>query len=331
MSIRVKLDPGTLGRQKLEWTLIDPAQTPTIEDLTAQITARRGLGPNIEILLDGCLLPGYESVAILQSGDVITVIRKEDSLADEECQDTRNSSDIMAPLTPQEKCPNEIWDKIFSYLKDADTKSLLTIRATCSDFEYWVDEKTGLWDRVSLFSAVKENNIEKCRKIVENAQDKNPADNSGWTPLHEAAMNGRLEICRCILENVQDKNPANNDGHTPLHRAAIYGHLEMCRLILDNVQDKNPARNDGNTPLHFAASFGHTEICRLILENVEDKNPADNRGQTPLHLAARYGHLLVCRLILENVQDKNPVNNYGRTPLNMARSRDIRNLIQDHL
>merc|ERR1712029_941249 len=204
----------------------------------------------------------------------------------------------MAPLTPQEKCPNEIWDKIFSYLKDADTRSLLTIRATCSDFEYWVDEKTGLWDRVSLFSAVKENNIEKCRKIVENAQDKNPADNSGWTPLHEAA---------------------------------IYGHLEMCRLILDNVQDKNPARNDGNTPLHFAASFGHTEICRLILENVEDKNPADNRGQTPLHLAARYGHLLVCRLILENVQDKNPVNNYGRTPLNMARSRDIRNLIQDHL
>ena len=90
MSIRVKLDLGTLGHQKLEWTLIDLSRTPTIEDLAAQLSARRGLGPNIEILLDGCLLPSDESVSILQSGDVITVIRKEDSLAAEEDQDTRD-------------------------------------------------------------------------------------------------------------------------------------------------------------------------------------------------------------------------------------------------
>merc|ERR1712029_974241 len=98
MSIRVKLDLGTFGHQKLQWTLIDPARTPTIEDLAAQLSARRGLGPNIEILLDGCLLPGDESVAILQSGDVITVIRKEDSLAAGESQDTRYSV-IMATGT----------------------------------------------------------------------------------------------------------------------------------------------------------------------------------------------------------------------------------------
>merc|ERR1711974_344774 len=98
----------------------------------------------------------------------------------------------------------------------------------------------------------------------------NPADNGGYTPLHEAAgaqyghrhksveakmryITLHVEICRLIMENVQDKNPAaNNSGRTPLHSAASSGHLEICRFIIDNAQDKNPADNDGETPLHWA-------------------------------------------------------------------------------
>ena len=36
-----------------------------------------------------------------------------------------------------------------------------------------------------------------------------------------------LEICRLIIDNVQEKNPVCNDGETPLHRAARYGRLEI--------------------------------------------------------------------------------------------------------
>ena len=60
------------------------------------------------------------------------------------------------------------------------------------------------------------------------------------TPLHLAAMDGHLEVCRLIIENVQDKNPANWDGKTPLHLATLYGQHEVCRLLIENVARENP-------------------------------------------------------------------------------------------
>jgi len=194
---------------------------------------------------------------------------------------------VLEPQNPLEKCPSEIWEMIFSCLKDADTSSLLACRETCHDFKYWVDKKASFWSRMNLRKAVDDNNVDICWQILDNVQNKNPADNRGFTTLHWAAEKGHLEICRLILENVQDKNPANKDGITPLHRAARYGRLEICRLILENVQDKNPANNNGTTPLHQAAWYGQLETYRLILENVPDKNPADNRGFTPLHNSAQ--------------------------------------------
>ena len=69
---------------------------------------------------------------------------------------------------------------------------------------------------------------------------------------------------------IGDKNPCNEDGTTPLHDAAIEGHLDIVKLILEQIDNnKNPADiESGDTPLHFAARGGHTEICREILQQV---------------------------------------------------------------
>ena len=59
--------------------------------------------------------------------------------------------------------------------------------------------------------------------------DKNPKDNSNWTPLHKAAGNGHVEVCKLILEKVEDKNPHALNGRTPLHVAAGEGHFEVIK------------------------------------------------------------------------------------------------------
>ena len=79
MSIRVKLDLKAFGRQKPEWMLVDPVKTPTFCELASQISAKKGISSNLEIQLDGCLLPEEESVVILQSGDIVTVCKGEGS------------------------------------------------------------------------------------------------------------------------------------------------------------------------------------------------------------------------------------------------------------
>ena len=47
-------------------------------------------------------------------------------------------------------------------------------------------------------------------------EDKNPADNEEWTPLHITAQERRLEIVNYISQHLEDKNPAKNDGKTTL-------------------------------------------------------------------------------------------------------------------
>ena len=68
----------------------------------------------------------------------------------------------------------------------------------------------------------------------------------------------------------EDKNPANIDGRTPLHIAARCGLINICKLIVENTKDKNPADIFGTTPMDFAN--GNKEMMELfrdytILEN----------------------------------------------------------------
>ena len=68
-----------------------------------------------------------------------------------------------------------------------------------------------------------------------------------------------VEICKMILEEVDDKNPAMDDGWTPLHLAAKNGHLEIYKLISKNVSVKNPKTNSGVTAQELASKY-----CPLI-------------------------------------------------------------------
>ena len=80
---------------------------------------------------------------------------------------------------------------------------------------------------------------------------------------------------------MDNKNPANNTGLTPLHGAATNGHLEVCKYLMNKVDNKNPAENTGTTPLHCAADKGHLEICKFIASQIDSKNPANNQGTRP--------------------------------------------------
>ena len=61
-----------------------------------------------------------------------------------------------------------------------------------------------------------------------------------------------------------DKNPLDNDGVTPLHDAAMGNHFEVCKLITENTEDKNPLANNGRTPSDLALEMGHFGLLKLF-------------------------------------------------------------------
>ena len=154
--------------------------------------------------------------------------------------------------------PPEIWQTIICHLRDAETKDVQACRLVNCLFRRLVDKRTGLWDRKDgCGRSLPVPDL--CLLIMENVDDKNPADSKGRTALHFAATAGQLDICRLIMDREDDKNPADSEeGLTPLHDAAYEGYLDICKQIMENVSEKNPPANDGETPLHIAANISST-------------------------------------------------------------------------
>ena len=105
--------------------------------------------------------------------------------------------------------------------------------------------------------------VAKIRARKQQLSDKN-------TAFHLAAERGYLPVCQQIIENADDKNPKDDGGWTPLHYAARNGHLSVCQLIVENVEDKNPMTFSGRTPLNLAKMNKNKKIQQLI-ENATSK------------------------------------------------------------
>ena len=73
----------------------------------------------------------------------------------------------MEPSAAQKELPNEIWEKIFSCLRDADNQTLVACRETSSKFRYWVDKKTSYLARIPLGDVVEANHVESFRLLLE--------------------------------------------------------------------------------------------------------------------------------------------------------------------
>ena len=195
-----------------------------------------------------------------------------------------------------ESVPN-IARKVFRFL---DHKTLLKVRRVSTEWKHEVDQETSFWSDISpetYLKAVRHERMDIIQNMVDYAQDPNPANEAGDTPLHVAASRGKVDVCKLLLERVDDNNPRDNDGCTPLHWAAFHGRVEVCKLFLQNNADKNPRDNQGKTPLHVAAREGQAKVCKFLLENGADKNPQNNQGRTPLDFARIRGHQTVIALL----------------------------------
>ena len=166
-----------------------------------------------------------------------------------------------------------------------------------------------------------------CKFILDRMNgNKNPQDQNGLTPIHNAVMQGHWETCQLLLSyiNVADSVPTDKNGRTPMHIAAEKGCLKTFLVVLEHFKnDVNPQDNFGATPFLRAAANGNLEICKLIIkEKGKNINSGDQRAWnfTPLHYAAQFGYFEICKLIIESSKglDFNFKDEDGMTPLHMA-------------
>ncbi|XP_072853504.2 ankyrin repeat and SAM domain-containing protein 1A isoform X7 [Pogona vitticeps] len=170
----------------------------------------------------------------------------------------------------------------------------------------------------------------------------NCVDNTGYTPLHHAALNGHKDVVEVLLRNDALTNVADCKGCYPLHLAAWKGDAEIVKLLIHqgpshtkvNEQNAleikelkkygpfdpyiNAKNNDNETALHCAAQYGHTEVVKVLLEELTDPTMRNNKFETPLDLAALYGRLEVVKMLLNAHPNLLSCNTKKHTPLHLA-------------
>ena len=137
---------------------------------------------------------------------------------------------------------------------------------------------------MSLIDAVRTNNLERVKMLVDQGADKDKGDSLGWIPLWWASWKGHIEVAQYLVEQGATLDKANNGGTTPLIAAVAGGHLEVCRYLLEQGADRDKADHRGWTPLHFAANNGRLKVAMLLMSYGADLNARDNSGRLPIEM-----------------------------------------------
>ncbi|RYC78041.1 hypothetical protein BFJ63_vAg19085 [Fusarium oxysporum f. sp. narcissi] len=102
---------------------------------------------------------------------------------------------------------------------------------------------------------------------------------------------------RILNRNVLVIDAKNESGETPLSQAAGLGREDVVRLLLEKGAAIESKNRSGQTPLFVAAREGHETVVRLLVEKGAAIKSKDRSGRTPLRWAARGGHEAVVRLL----------------------------------
>lgn len=115
-----------------------------------------------------------------------------------------------------------------------------------------------------LYWAVKLEQPEICRFLLENNADPYRHMVYEYYPLHEACNRGNSNIVQEFILSGCDLNHPNSDGDTPLHIASMRGHVDCIKLLLSAGVNRTLRNSKGETPLQAAQFTNQTDLYKLF-------------------------------------------------------------------
>ncbi|XP_053096640.1 dynein axonemal heavy chain 12 isoform X3 [Pangasianodon hypophthalmus] len=158
-------------------------------------------------------------------------------------------------------------------------------------------------------------NEDALKILVQNKAAMSMADNRGWIPLHQAAVQQK----RSILEITFSASPQGSGesrtlkGETPLFLAVVNGLRVNATFLLQNGCNPDCQNEDEDTALvgvdqkcslqrtalHEASLLGLEDCVYQLLQAGANPDACDANEHTPLGLAAQAGHLNVVEILLQ--------------------------------
>lgn len=139
----------------------------------------------------------------------------------------------------------------------------------------------------ALLRAVKKNNLEQVKSLVQNT-DPNCSyrgDGEPRSPLVAAARKGYLDIGLVLLDAGAKTDYHARGDENPLMAAAKYGHLDFVKVLIQKGAKVNQQISGDGTPLICAVRNNHYEVSEFLLENGADPLQSSPGDESPVHHA----------------------------------------------
>ncbi|XP_061228957.1 ankyrin repeat and SOCS box protein 15 isoform X2 [Neopsephotus bourkii] len=192
---------------------------------------------------------------------------------------------------------------------------------TCSlSMPYSLASKNQMGPNHQCLPAIMTGEVFGLQELVKQKYALDEADERGWFPLHEAAVQPIQQILETILDASYKAmwEYKTCDGETPLTLAAKAGFVENVRTLLEKGVWPNTTNDKGETPLLIAVRRGSFEmVSTLIKHNCSIHQPCVKRWSA-MHEAAKQGRKDIVALLLKNGGNVNLKDAYGVTPLGVA-------------
>jgi ankyrin repeat protein len=126
-----------------------------------------------------------------------------------------------------------------------------------------------------FFTAVRENDLDKVRFLLEEGVDVNLKDEAEFTALWLAILYNNRNMAKLLLDEGADAN-LRIDDRTPLMCVSEMGYTDIAKLLLDSA---NVINCSGVVSLESALECSHEEIAKLLVQYGVDINMLSNEAQ----------------------------------------------------
>jgi ankyrin repeat protein len=204
-----------------------------------------------------------------------------------------------------------------------------------------------------LFDAVRNDDLQKVKDLINAGVSVNTRDKDGSTPLYYAASNNNVDILQYLISQWAEVNVKNNHGSTPLHYAMsnnanieivnylvspgaklntgnIFNKIPHDRAIADNYQDS--ITNPTPEAIFDVVRVGNLQKIKNLINFGVSVNVRYKDGTTPLHYAACYSvNVESLKYLVSQGAEVNVKSNDGTTPLHYAAGNNANVKILEYL
>jgi ankyrin repeat protein len=190
-----------------------------------------------------------------------------------------------------------------------------------------VNSRSGMNLVAPLAKAAKcENCFNIAKFLLENGADVNSVDNTGMTPLIQAARFAP-KIAKLLVNKGADVNSKTTRYYeviktTPLHATAFSKDgRKTAELLVKKGAEIDAGDSDGDTPLHLAVYTNNKAVAALLISKGADVNKTNYKGWTPLHIAASNNFKEIAAMLIKKGADINARDDKDMTPLDRVNNR----------